>query len=115
MCSSDLPELSKIKLTKSQKINFTVWPRPKDDFDFDKPEAPFSVLFKYITKDDSLPSNLKIANVENIVNITETLSEKSLKPETEKDTYSQYADLAPKRGGFIWPGNFSFNFKNIIK
>ena len=103
-------ELSKTNGKNSQIINFTVWPRPKDDFNFDKQDIPFSVLFKYITSEESFPSNFKIPNVE--LNLMEALPEKISKSKNQKQ--SQLTDLAPKRGGFIWPGNYSINFQNFF-
>ena len=100
-----------------QKINFLVWPKSKDYFSFDKPEFPFTVLFKYITKDESFPSNFKSKPVaDSIVDeLPETENWYKLKLQSEKRSYLLFPSFAPKRGGFVWPGNLSFDFKNSIK
>lgn len=108
-------DLSKLRVTHSQKINFTVWPKSKDNFNFDKPEVPFTVLFKSITKDESFPANFKSQSVADQIVDALPETQKTLKLETEKRSYLLVPDLAPKRGGFVWPGNLNFNFKNIFK
>ena len=108
-------DLSKLRVTNSQKINFTVWPKSKDNFNFDKPELPFTVLFKSITKDESFPSNFKSQSIADQIVDALPETQKTLKLETEKRSYLLFPDLAPKRGGFVWPGNLNFNFKNIFK
>ena len=102
---SDKPKSSKINLNISQKINFTVWPKPKEFFVFNQPEVPFRFLFEYIEENKSLPSNYKI--VKNFI--------EESKPEKESKPESLFVNLAPQRGGFIWPGTFPFDFKNIFK
>ena len=100
---SDKTKFSQINLNTSQKIKFTVWPKPKDFFAFDQPEVPFRFLFEYIEENKSLPSNYKI--VKNFIGEAKTEKESKLE--------SIILNLAPQRGGFIWPGAFAFDFKNI--
>jgi hypothetical protein len=73
--------------------------------------VPFVVLFdkKIDEADDglkaytSLPMNYK-------------LMLRNLRAEGfEKQTTELFDNLTPKRGGFIWPGNFSFDLNNMFK
>jgi hypothetical protein len=98
-------------LTNSQKINFSVWPKPITFFQKLKSQVPFVVLFdkKIDEADDglkaytSLPMNYK-------------LMLRNLRAEGfEKQTTELFDNLTPKRGGFIWPGNFSFDLNNMFK
>lgn len=105
---------SKNNFGEREKIYFSSW--PKTEADFLKPIVPFVSLFdpkidqtNYPIFDDSLrqkyksfPSNYKI--VQQIFGKNEELK-----------TDSSGEELMPKRGGFVWPGNFSFNFKTIFK
>lgn len=116
---------SNINLTGSQKINFSMWPKSIETFY--KSQVPYSSLF--YTKIDTI-----IDNVDKSVNPKDGLLD-SLKTQykslpsnakyveqhfrsSEKSgskSESTFDDLMPKRGGFIWPGNLSFDFKKIFK
>lgn len=124
-------QVSKGDFLRAQKINFTEWPRPIQFFA--KAEVPFSSLFsenigpiislidqeysalevddqEYLLKNNytSLPSNIK--NVERIYR-----SQKKLQTPEGSKTEVTIAPLMPERGGFVWPGNFSFDFKKFLK
>lgn len=106
-------------LNNSQKINFSVWPKPKTLFDQNAPEVPFTVLFdtkmnQMSEADDllkfykSLPGNYKII-------LRNMIPSGSIELEKHSKTGSIFDTLVPKRGGFIWPGNLSFDLKNMFK
>ena len=102
--------LQKLNTNYSEKLAFTVWPKSEKMFDKIESEVPFVVLFtKYVgdaEKYTSFPSNFK--NLQSDSNINS----------------ANFQDLAPKRGGFLWPGviypkiadlnfqNFRIGFKN---
>jgi hypothetical protein len=102
---------SQVHKIKSKKIKFTVWPKSELEKMFNKgePELPFVVLFtKTIDTLDnytSLPSNLK--NVKKETDLDLLPSQKAITPTR------QVYELAPKRGGFVWPGKYPFDFQKI--
>jgi hypothetical protein len=96
---------NKKQLKNKGKIKFSVWPKPLEIFTKEQSDLPFVVLFTQTSEISqnmeappeifyqSLPSNYKLV-------LTEGFS-----PD----------NLVPKRGGFVWPGSFSFPFKKIFK
>ena len=105
---------SKNNFGEQEKISFSSW--PKTEADFLKPIVPFVSLFdpkidqtNYPIFDDSLrqkyksfPSNYKI--------VQQIFGEHQ-----ELKTDFSGEELIPKRGGFVWPGNFGFDFKRVFK
>lgn len=110
------------KINNSEKIKFTVWPKPREIFFENKNQLSFSVLFNtkmadldYIDNDvlpvyTSLPQNLEIV-------LNKIKNNQSGQPGnvSENITENVISELAPKRGGFVWPGNINFNFKKLFQ
>lgn len=102
----------KNNLGGQEKIYFSSW--PKNEADFLKPIVPFVSLFEpkidqdnYRFFDDSLrrqyksfPANYKIV---------QQIENQDIKTDFSGE------ELMPKRGGFVWPGNFGFDFNSILK
>ena len=96
-------------LKQGQKIKFTVWPLSKEKVEGSKKQSqiPYVTLFDILddrTK-ESLGSDFSSlpANVERYQRL-------QLERGENQQAEEQFASLAPKRGGFIWPGNSKINF-----
>ena len=107
-----------VKLGESgslQKINFSVWPKSKEIFDRDKAGIPFIVLFE--KKNDLTNRNVEdYTSFPSTVKIVDSNMFSNTKLDSLNETNAEFAleTLAPKRGGFIWPGNFPFDFEKIL-
>jgi len=105
----------------SKKIKFTTWPLGLQKLVSEKEKSPipYVTLFKSVNKDSRDPS---IEITESIVSEFTTLPsnlERYEKAQMEKGKTKKAEDrfesLAPKRGGFIWPGNKRFDFLNVFQ
>ena len=94
-----------------QKIKFTAWPLSSQKVSVQKLESdiPYVTLFQ--------PVDTKIQECLNIEGDFSTLPsnlERLLRLQAQKgeiqDTHETFESLAPKRGGFVWPGNTKFKF-----
>lgn len=98
---------------QGQKIKFTSWPLSKEKVEISKKSSkiPYVTLFELVderTKDlgsefSSLPANL------------ERYERLQLERGENQQAEEQFASLAPKRGGFIWPGNQKLNLSLFSK
>lgn len=99
---------------QGQKIKFTSWPLSKEKVEISKKNSkiPYVTLFELVderTKESlgsefsSLPANL------------ERYERLQLERGENQQAEEQFASLAPKRGGFIWPGNKKLNFSLFAK
>ena len=104
---------SKTPGSTSQKINFSVWPKPKEFFLKEKKELPYIVLGnsnvdlfdpsadRVLQKTyEYLPANLMLT--------PEYLGINKQKQE-QRSKFRILENLIPKRGGFIWPGTSAQN------
>ena len=103
---------SKTNLGKKQKIYFSSWPKKEEDFL--KPNIPFVSLFDTDIQealdrdqDDFLKEKYTSFPI-NYKHVKQLYTEKpTIAPELPIE------DLIPKRGGFVWPGDFDFDFKKL--
>lgn len=102
-----------LKQNHNQKIKFTTWPLAKDKVEGSKKQSniPYITLFDFMddrTK-ESLGSDFSSlpANVERYQRL-------QLERGENQQAEEQFSSLAPKRGGFIWPGNTKVNFTSFL-
>ena len=107
---------------QGQKIKFTAWPLSKELMTGSEKDSPIPYVTLFETVDSSIkraftvpddirnfPSSLP-ANVERFIQTTNPQEESK-----EKLVIDQVLSLAPKRGGFVWPGNPKLNFSLFSK
>jgi hypothetical protein len=106
--------------TSSDKIIFSIWPKQRNFFDKDQGEIPFITLFDTKLDPTLDPELLKLyksfpSNYQNVLRM-QAAQDESKKSQQGSDTSDTIiSNLLPKRGGFIWPGNFPFDAKNLLK
>ena len=101
---------NKNKFLSSATLNFTKWPLSENIVKEPKNHATLSYTTLYEFKENSLidvlkdaqkfetfPANLQTLNLDELKNRKESIPQKYL--------INIFDYLAPKRGGFIWPGN----------
>jgi len=105
------------KLTK--KIKFTTWPLDMEKVvnDKEKSPIPYVTLFKSVTKDQQGPlmDESIVSEFTTLPANLERFEKAQMEKGKTKQTQDRFDSLAPKRGGFIWPGNKTFNFLNLSK
>ena len=102
------PEVGK----QSRKIKFTTWPLSTQQIEQKK--VPFVTLYENLDENDkalygelqTLPSNFE--RYKNLALTNPTLGETKSLPD-------RFESLAPKRGGFIWPGTSKINLPFFSK
>lgn len=108
--------LKKSSMIGSQKIKFTAWPLSFTQIDQPKQKIKIPYVTLFFTKShlenpesdlaqdfDTLPA---------MPSNRETLERLNVSGKTFENIFDY---LAPKRGGFIWPGNGGWNFSSILK
>jgi hypothetical protein len=94
-----------------QKIKFTAWPLSSQKVSVQKLESdiPYVTLFQPV--DTKIQESL---NIEGDFSTLPSNLERLLRLQAQKgeiqDTHETFESLAPKRGGFVWPGNTKFKF-----
>lgn len=94
-----------------QKIKFTAWPLSSQKVSVQKVESdiPYVTLFQPV--DTKIQESL---NIEGDFSTLPSNLERLLRLQAQKgeiqDTHETFESLAPKRGGFVWPGNTKFKF-----
>jgi hypothetical protein len=96
-----------------QKIKFTAWPLSSKEVSAEKLESdiPYVTLFQPV--DREMKDYLGIEGDFSTFppNVERLLSRQArVKKGAAQDTREIFESLAPKRGGFIWPGNSKFKF-----
>ena len=106
-------EFSQKSTKQGRKIKFTTWPLSTQSLE--NQNISYVTLFEPLDQKtreaidpqfvelDTLPPNLE--------RFKRTLVQKG----ESQQVQDQFDSLAPKRGGFIWPGNSKFNFPFISK
>ena len=90
-----------------QKIKFTTWPLKAPE---NQTTIPYTTLYENVSQE---VRNLLIQESESSYNFTTLPSNLKrymygMSPDSGQKESTQYAPLAPNRGGFIWPGNAKF-------
>lgn len=109
---------------EGRKIKFTAWPLSEKSVKGSKNDSPIPYVTLFETASDSIKNLLQInindsklsysylpANVERFVQTANPQEE----GKEESVVGDELASLAPKRGGFVWPGNSKFNFSAFSK
>lgn len=99
------------------QFKFTTWPLKSPET---QSNIPSQTLYKPTERkfiDKSFTSDLGISfPYTELPSNIERFNRSQVKNPSEEDLQLYYPEvLAPKRGGFIWPGTTNFNFQNIIQ
>lgn len=99
--SSDDFTKSKLNSSKQrQKIKFTTWPLSMDQIEQEK--VPSVVLYEIVTPETNNLFNSELTGLETVpVNVKRYKFDKI----KIQQNLERFESLAPKRGGFVWPGN----------
>nr|YP_010704262.1 hypothetical protein RF1 [Micractinium simplicissimum]WCO87768.1 hypothetical protein RF1 [Micractinium simplicissimum] len=101
-------ELSSYK--QGRKIKFTTWPLSMDQIEREK--IPSVLLYESLTAETQQRLNLLKTGLDTLpVNVKRYEFNQTL----IKQDLDRFESLAPKRGGFIWPGNPKLNFSFFSK
>lgn len=113
------------------KVKFTAWPLSYDTVSLEKKKEspiPYVILFQPVRKKtldllqtkefETLPSNLIRYEIAKKVDRDLTLqrgklTERTLIREPQWNYALQFKPLAPRRGGFLWPGHRAFDFSFV--
>lgn len=97
----------------SQKIQFTVWPLTTEQLQKPKTESKIPYITLFVSKDNYEKEDQKVfETLSTLPSNWETLQRQKSAGSKTFDNIFDY--LAPKRGGFIWPGNSMPNFSSLI-
>jgi hypothetical protein len=111
------PKFSQESKNAKEKILFTVWPLSQKATEVPKAESriPYVTLFEPVTEElnTTLQLDSEFSSSSPTVPANVQRYQNSLKKagEAQKEIF---ISLAPKRGGFLWPGNTEFTFSSIL-
>lgn len=98
-----------------QKIQFTVWPLTKEQLDKPKKESKIPYVTLFVSKENSEKEGQEDLNTfgtfSTVPSNWETFKRQQ-SPSKEFDNLFDY--LAPRRGGFIWPGSSMIQFSALF-
>jgi len=99
-----------------QKIKFTAWPLSSKKVSVQKLESdiPYVTLFQPV--DTKIQESLGIEGDFSTLpsNLERFFRSQGQKGEIQ-DTHEPFESLAPKRGGFVWPGNTKMKFPSSFR
>lgn len=106
-------EFSQNSTKQGRKIKFTTWPLSPQNID--KQKIPYVTLFEPLdqkTRDAIDPQFVELDTLPpNVERFKRTLIQKGESQEVQ----DPFDSLAPKRGGFVWPGNTKFKLPLFSK
>lgn len=110
-------ESKKLTTLGSQKIKFTAWPLSPQQFDLpiDQQKISYVTLFVSQTnlKDTKVLDPSQFVLMPKMPANAEMIERRESPSQANVDNL--FDSLAPKRGGFVWPGNSKFDFSSLPK